>query len=220
MDWLPQGSSPLGERFDMIWKRGVRLVASAAIAFALSAAAAIGLGAAVTDNALVQILVTALAALAFWVPFFFVVLSVDRWLNRRRMRQGDGETGYAAAAGNPRDDQVWRQLFAAAPAEAPRLSVLRRSLERSRQSLGRAGLDPDAHELCILIDRRLPDLIRHELETLPPDDRHRRQKVGELIDLVEQFARHCSRRGANDGADAAFEAEVLRRRFEARMTEF
>jgi len=218
-DWKPQRSLPFGERIDLAWKRGLRLVTRAAIAFALSTAAAIGVGAAVTDNALGQIFVMILAALAFWIPMFFIVLRIDKWIARRASDHGTA-LGSAPPAASSRDDDVWRRLFAVAPAESQRLAVLRRSLERSRLSLGGAKLDPEAHELCLLIDRRLPDLIYHELEILPPDDRHRRQKVRELIDLIEQFARHCSRTGATDGAEDKFQAEVLRRRFETRMTEF
>lgn len=210
---------PFGERLDLLWERGVRLVMSAAIAFAFSTVAALAVGAAVTDNALVQILVTIMATLAFWIPLFVVVVRVDKWLANRG-KDHSVAPGSAPPEANSRDDEIWRRLSAAAPAETQRLAVLRRSLDRSRLSLGSADLDPEAHDLCILIDRRLPDLIHHELEILPPDDRHRRQKVGELIDLVEQFARQCSRKGSLDGSDAGFQAEVLRRRFEARLTEF
>lgn len=216
---MPPEAPPFGERINLLWKRGVRLVARAAIAFALSTAAAIVLGAALTDNAFAQIVVTALGALAFWIPFFFVVLRVDQWLAGRGRRLGPGPGG-AAPAVNPRHERAWRRLSSVAPGERQRLAALRRSLERSRHSLGGAQLDPDAHELCILIDRRLPDLIEYELEMLPPDDRHRRQQVGELIDLIEQFARHCSRSGGAGSVDAAFEAEVLRRRFRSRLAEF
>lgn len=219
MNWIPEEAVPFGERIESLWKGGIRLARCGAIAFALSAVAAIGVGAAVTENSLVQILVTALAALAFWVPSFLIVLSVERRITRRATDQGDAPGG-AAQSANPRDDEAWRRLFAVAPAESSRLAVLRRSLERSRQSLGRADLDPEAHELCILIDSRLPDLIHSELDILPPDDRGRRQKIRELVDLVEQFARYCGRRGSGDAADAGFRAEVLRRRFETRLTEF
>lgn len=219
MNWRPPGTLPFGERIDLLWKSGLRLVTRAATAFALSTAAAIGVGAAVTDNALVQILVTVLAALAFWIPLFFIVLRVDNWIARRATDHGSAPSPAPPAASSC-DDVVWCRLFAVAPAESRRLAVLRRSLESSRLSLESAELDPDAHDLCILIDRRLPDLIHHELEILPPDDRHRRQKVGELVDLIEQFAHHCSRRGSPDGTEARFQAEVLRRRFETRMKEF
>lgn len=215
MNWMRPEVMPFGERIDFLWKRAVRLVLRAAIAFALSTAAAIGVGAAVTDSALAQVLVTVLAALAFWIPSFLIVLGVDKWLARRGTRHGS-----ARPTSSSREDDVWRRLFAAAPAEAQRLTVLRQSLDRSRLSLGSAELDPEAHELCILIDRRLPDLIHHELELLPPDDRHRGQKVRELIDLVEQFARHCSRREFSGESNVEFQAQVLRRRFEARLSEF
>jgi hypothetical protein len=204
---------------NLLWRRGLRLLARAAVAFALSTAVAIGLGAAITDSALVQILVTVLAAVAFWAPLFVIVVRVDQWFERRRMK-AESSSAKAQAAMGSIPDELWRRFAAVAPTQTQRLDVLRRSLERSRVSLGSVELDPDANELCILIDRRLPDLISHELECLPPDDLHRAKKVGELIDLVEQFARHCSRRGSAAGSDAAIQAEVLRRRFEARLAEF
>jgi hypothetical protein len=217
MNWMASEDPPRGGRTNVLWERGVRFVKRGAIAFAMSTAAAIGIGAAVTENAFVQILVTILIALAFWIPFFLIVLKADKWLASRRTRRA---SGIAEPTTNLGADVVWHRLFAAAPWDAHRLIAIRRSLERSRQSLGGAELDPEAHELCILIDRHLPNLINRKLEILPPDDQHRRQKVGELIGLLEQFARHCSGRGSETGSDATFEAEVLRRRFEARLTEF
>lgn len=215
MNWMPPETPPFGERIDFLWKRGMRFVSRAAIAFALSTAAAVGLGAAVTDNGLVQTLITVLAALAFWVPSFLIVVRVEKWFAHRSAHHGTAPPQTSSP-----DDDVWRRLFALAPAHSARLAVLKRSLQRSRLTLGSAELDPEAHELCILIDRRLPDLIHHELEVLPPDDLHRRQKIRELIDLVEQFARHCSRRGSTEEGKAEFQAKVLRRRFEARLSEF
>lgn len=215
MNWVPPEVLPFGERINVLWKRGVRLVIRAAIAFGLSTAAAIGVGAAVTDSALAQILVTVLAALAFWIPLFVIVLGVDKWLARHVARRVD-----APPKATSHEDDVWRRFFALAPTELHRLATLKQSIERSRLSLGNAKLDTDAHELCILIDRRLPELIHHELEMLPPDDLHRREKIRDLINLVEQFARHCGRKGLADDADAEFRAKVLRRRFEARLSEF
>ena len=80
-------------------------------------------------------------------------------------------------------------------------------------------MDPDANDLCILIDRRLPELIDRELDSLAPDDRGRTKQLDELVDLVEQFARHCSR-SREGGSHAEREAAILRRRFEHRLTEF
>ena len=59
-------------------------------------------------------------------------------------------------------------------------------------------MDADAGELCAMIDKRLPDLIDHELDSLAPDSRGRDRQVGELVDLVEQFVRHCGAK--RDGA--------------------
>ncbi len=80
-------------------------------------------------------------------------------------------------------------------------------------------MDSDAGELCAMIDKRLPDLIDHELDSLAPDSRGRDKQVGELVDLVEQFVRHCGAK--RDGAvdHSAYQAEVLKRRFEARLND-
>mgnify|MGYP006186018425 CR=1 FL=1 len=61
-------------------------------------------------------------------------------------------------------------------------------------------------------------LIHRELDHLAPDDRNRRRQIGELIELIEQFARHCSRKRSGDKAIAAHEAAVLRRRFESHLS--
>ena len=80
-----------------------------------------------------------------------------------------------------------------------------------------ARLDPDAHDLCVLIDRRLPELIERELDSLPPGDRERRERLSSLIALVEDFARHCGRKRDGSPAGSDYQAEVLRRRFEERL---
>ena len=217
MDVMPTYQSALNERMTAIWRRGVRLAARLAIAFGLSVATAILLGAAVTDNAFAQIVVTILGAVGFWLPFLFVVARVDRFLQRRRSpraRDAGPDRASSAAA-----EQGWRRLMAIAPGHSQRIAILQRSIDRSRLALGKVDLDPDAHDLCVLIDRRLPELIHRELDTLPPDDRNRRRQIGELVDLIEQFARHCSRKRSGDTGAAGFEAAVLRRRFEAHLSD-
>ena len=216
MDVMPTHEQSLGERMTVIWERGVRLVRRLAIAFGLSTATAIGLGAAITNNAFVQIVVTVLAALGFWLPYVFLVARVERFLDRRRSRRV--ERAAMDRGSSDEADESWRRLSAMAPGHSERLSVLRRSLEESRHSLGSAELDPDAHDLCVLIDRRLSELIHRELDTLPPDDRNRGRQISELVDLIEQFARHCSRKRSGDVDLAGHEAAVLRRRFEAHLS--
>jgi len=205
------GYPPLDDRLSQLWRQGLRFATRVAIAFGLSAASAIMLAAAVADNAFVQILVIGFATIAFWIPSLLLILSIERMFTRRAKpasRQTIDVTALPLAAG-------WDRLVAVAPRQSERIRVLQRSVERSRTSLGSEKLDPDAHDLCVLIDRRLPELIDRELDELPPDDRDRGKKVEELIDLVEQFARHCSRSG---GSDPRFNAEVLRRRFEERLS--
>ena len=109
-------------------------------------------------------------------------------------------------------------LTAAAPGQGERLLAMQRSLEASHRSFRAAELDPEAHDLCLLIERRLPELIDHELDSLPPDDRGRRRQVTELVDLVEQFARHCGRKRDGDRSASTYQAEILRRRFEDRLS--
>jgi hypothetical protein len=203
---------PFGERIDSFVRRGMRIISRLAMGFGLSAIAAIFLGAAVTDNGFVQVLVTAFATIALWIPAFLLILGVERLFTRR-------PRPFPAATGAPAlTNDSWSRLAAIAPSQAHRVQVLQRSFERSRLTLGSADLDPDAHDLCVLIDRRLPELIDRELDDLPPDDRDRGKRLDDLIDLVEQFARHCSRRGSGEDGLPRYDAQVLRRRFEERLS--
>lgn len=199
-------------------RRGMRVAKLLAISFALAVVAAIGVGAAATDNAFAQILITAVATCALWLPLFFLITGVERLFTRKPARRQP--TAVSAPASGQEEDRIWRRLAAAAPHDAERIGVLRRSIERSRLSLGKAELDAGANDICLLIDRRLPQLIEHELDDLAPDDRGRRKQIGNLIALIEEFARDCSRRNTGDSSEARYNAEVLRRRFEAHLASF
>lgn len=216
MDPYPTHAA-FGQQLNSWWDRAVRLATRLAIGFGLAVVAAILLGAAVTDNGFVQVLVTAFAALGLWIPFAVLVTRVDRHFADRRVRRAS-KAAARFATGGPADDS-WSRLAAVAPRYSERITVLQRSLDRSRLALGKADLDPDAHDLCVLMDRRLPELIHRELDTLPPDDSNRARQIGDLVDLIEQFARHCSRKRSGEVDDAGFEAAVLRRRFEERLSD-
>lgn len=218
MDMRPAYPS-LNDRMTSYWERGVRIATRFAIAFGLSTLAGIGIGFAVTDNVLAQIFVTVLAAFALWIPFVVGVARFEGWREARRNRKALAGLPIAQQANKP-FEQDWQRLWAVAPTERSRLSAIKSSIDRSRLALGKAELDPNAHDLCVLIDRRLPELIRHELDDLPPDDAGRRRQVGELIDLVEQFARHCGRQRDGVSSGKSREAEILRRRFEARLADY
>lgn len=199
----------LNDRFAEIAARGMRIAKYLAMSFALAVVGGIAIGAAVADNAFVQIFVTFLAAIALWLPILLAALWVDSRLDRfRRGKPAAAETIIEVTA----VDASWTRLVRAAPAERERIGAIQRSLASSHLALRDAALDPDAHDLCVLIDRRLPELIDRELDALPPDDRGRREAVASLITLVEQFARHCGRADS-----ASYGAEVLRRRFEERL---
>lgn len=191
--------------------RGVRIVKYMALSFALAIVAGIAIGAVVADNAFVQIFVTVLCAFGLWLPILIGALAVDARLERRRSRPSrPGATMVEATA----VDASWVRLARAAPGQQERIGAIQRSLASSHRALRDARLDPDAHDLCVLIDRRLPELIDRQLDSLPADDRGRSESVESLISLVEQFARHC---GRTRGERAGYEAEVLRRRFEEQL---
>ena len=217
MDFYLGQPPSFDERLTSWWDRAVRLATRLAIAFGLAVVAGILLSAAVTDNGLVQVIVTAFAALGLWIPLAVLVTRIDRFFADRSARRArNAERGRAK---DQRSDDSWSRLAAVAPRHSERLSVLQRSLDRSRLALGSADLDPDAHDLCVLMDRRLPELIHRELDTLPPDDTNRARQIGDLVDLIEQFARHCSRKRSGEVDEAGFEAAVLRRRFEDRLAD-
>jgi hypothetical protein len=194
--------------------RALRLGKRMALAFALAVAAAIVTAAVAVDNLFGQLFIIALVTFAAWLPILFGILWIERMFGRRKRPAAAAATVDVAAS--PVAEAYWRRLTRAAPHERERIEGLRRSVERSRQRLGEARLDPDAHDLCVLIDRRLPELIDRGLDALPPDDRGRRNEVGKLLDLVDQFARHCGQ-GRNADAGSEREAEILRRRFEQRL---
>lgn len=208
----------VSERMTDYWERGVRIATRFAIAFGLSTLTGIGIGFAVTDNVLAQIFVTVLSAFALWIPFAVGMARFDGWRNARRNRKALAALPIAQHA-NKDFEQDWQRLLSLAPTERSRLSAIKSSIDRSRVMLGKAELDPIAHDLCVLIDRRLPQLVHYELDDLPPDDAGRRRQLGELIDLIEQFARHCSRERDGVAGGSSRDAAILRRRFEARLSD-
>ena len=218
MDMRPAYPS-LSERMTNYWERGVRIATRFSIAFALSTLTGIGIGFAVTDNALAQIFVTIFSAFALWIPFVVGVARFEGWRNARRNRQA--MTALPIAQPFNKDfERDWQRLLSLAPWERSRLLAIKSSIDRSRLALGQADLDPEAHDLCLLIDRRLPELVRYELDDLPPDESGRRRQLGELIELVEQFARHCGRHRDSVSSGTTREAAILRRRFEARLADY
>lgn len=204
---------PYHDNVGRVVERGIHLGKRVALAFGLSALSAIILGAVVTDNGFVQLLVTFFAAISLWAPILLAILWVERALKKKPAEVVVEAKDVSAVSDGPH----WQRLMRAAPDQQERVIGLQRSIERSQLRLAAANLDPEAHDLCILINKRLPDLIDRNLDTLPPDDRGRRSQVGELIDLVDQFARHCGRHGADESAAHDREAEILRRRFEERL---
>ncbi len=205
---------PFDDSVGALWRKGLRLVRNLAISGALAGVGGLVLGAALTDNWLAQIFVTLFAAAVLWLPMLGVTIWASGLFGRRR----DAPLA-AAAPADARLAESWRRLSLAAPRQRERIVTLQRSIGRSRTSFAVASLDADAHELCAMIDRRLPDLIDHELDSLAPDSRGRDRQIGDLVDLVEQFARHCGSKRDGAAVNSAYHAEVLKRRFEARLND-
>lgn len=218
--YSPYPPGPFEDGLTTLWRQGLRLARNVAIAGALAGLGGIFLGAALTDGWLAQIFVTLFAAFLLWLPMIGVVVWAGRLLGGRRhavQNQVDVTPNKVDS-----DDPLaasWRRLGLAAPRQRERIVTLQRSLDRSRTSLAAQEMDSDAGELCAMIDKRLPALIDHELDSLAPDSRGRDRQVGELVDLVEQFVRHCGSKRDGAGDDSAYQAEVLKRRFEARLND-
>ncbi len=218
--YSPYPPSQFEDGLTNLWRQGLRLARNVAIAGALAGLGGIFLGAALTDGWLAQIFVTLFAAFLLWLPMLGVVV----WASRIFGRRGRAVPNHIDVTPNKVDPDnplaaSWRRLSLAAPRQRERIVTLQRSIERSRTSLAAKEMDSDAGELCAMIDKRLPALIDHELDSLAPDSRGRDRQVGELVDLVEQFARHCGTRRDGAGDDSAYQAEVLKRRFEARLAD-
>lgn len=216
--YSPYPPSPFEDGLASLWRKGLVLARNVAIAGALAGLGGILLGAGLTDSWLAQIFVTLFAALMLWLPMLGVIV----WASRLFGRQRRAVPSVIEATPNPAETRLsssWRRLGVAAPRQRERIVTLERSLERSRTSFAATKMDTDAHELCAMIDKRLPDLIDHELDSLAPDSRGRERQVGELVDLVEQFVRHCGRKRDGAADDSAYQAEVLKRRFEARLND-
>ena len=208
----------LSERMHHYWERAIRIATRFAIAFSLATMMGIAVGFAVSDNVLAQIFITLFTAFALWIPFVVAVTKFEKWRARPRRPKAASAVPVELRGSNA-FDRDWQRLTALAPTQRERLAAIKSSIDKSRLALGKAYLDPDAHDLCVLIDRRLPELVAHELDDLAPDDTSRRRQVGELIDLVEQFARHCGRQRGGISGGRSREAEILRRRFEARLAD-
>lgn len=216
--YSPYSPSPLEDGLGNLMRQGLRFARNVAIAGVLAGLGGLVLGAALTDGWLGQIFVTLFAAFLLWLP----MLGLTMWVSRMLGRRGQAVPAVVDVTPNKPEDRLsssWRRLSVAAPRQRERIVSLQRSLDRSRTSLSNAALDADAGELCAMIDKRLPDLIDHELDSLAPDSRGRDRQVGELVDLVEQFVRHCGAKRDGAADSSAFQAEVLKRRFETRLAD-
>lgn len=129
------------------------------------------------------------------------------WFRRRR----------AAVPVNP-FSTAWNKLEVEAVGAESRVAVARRSCERFRATLKGAPLDPEAHSLLVIVERRIPELIEARLGRLKEcDERQRSLIVDDLLDLLERFAADCERRQRQPADEAYSEDAVLTAHIEAHL---
>lgn len=202
-----------------LYQRALSLLIRLALGGMLAAVGGIAVGAAATDGGLVQLLVTGLAAMALWIPAFLLVSRLAAWRRRRRIRQ-------ASVAGSPAGgkdaparptvaiDAAWSKLALAA---GPRHGDVRRiegQLAQVWRALPSQSLDPQTHELQLLMGRRIPELIETRLSCLPLRRRERAEAVDELLHLLADFAQDSAGRYEQLAVDNRNRHAIVRRRIE------
>jgi hypothetical protein len=111
--------------------------------------------------------------------------------------------------------QVWDRLEDEAPHQAARISIARRSSERSRQALKARHLEFSAHSTLVMLERRIPELIDSELKFAAEQPSRAGMKIiDELVDLLERFAADCERQLSSDHRLGAPETRLLRQHIE------
>lgn len=202
-----------------LYRRGVSLLTRLALGGMLATVAGILIGAAATGGGLVQLLVTVLAIFALWIPAFLLVSKVASWRSRRRMREASSAPP-ARAVPSTRPSPVeaidasWNRLALVA---GPRHSEVRRieaQLAEVWRALPAQSLDPQTHELQLLIGRRIPQLIETRLSCLPLRSRERANAVDELLDLLADFTQDSVGRYERLAVDGHHKHEIVRRRIE------
>lgn len=111
--------------------------------------------------------------------------------------------------------QVWDRLEDEAPHQVARISIARRSSERSRQALKARHLEFSAHSTLVMLERRIPELIDSELKFAADQPGRAGMKIiDELVDLLERFAADCERQLGSDRRLGAPETRLLREHIE------
>ena len=94
-----------------------------------------------------------------------------------------------------RIEAAWDALAGEAIGSENRVLVARRSCTRLREALKARPLDPHAHDLLVLLEKRVPELIEGRIKrTVGADERQRSLVLEDLLELLERVAAECERR--------------------------
>lgn len=205
-----------------LYQRGVSLLLRLTLAGMLAVLAGIVVGALATGGGLVQLLITAIAATALWIPAFLLVSRIAAWRRNRRMRDclqvpPARSSSAKTTGGSASPDAAWSRLSLAAGVHRAEVRRLEAQLAEVWRALPNPSLDPQVHELQLLIGRRVPELIETRLSCLPLRRDEREQAVGELLDLLGEFTDDTMRRYEGLAISGRQRHEVVRRRIQGHL---
>lgn len=206
-----------------LYRRATSLLARLAVGGMVAVVAAILLGAVATSGGLIQLLVTLLAAVALWLPAFFLVSRVADWRRQRRRRATLRRPfEQSAVAGDQtsepaRIDAAWSGLAQVSGSRAPEVRRLEQQLASVWRALPSQSLDPQVHEMQLLIRKRIPELIDTQLTCLPLRRSERGAAVDELLHLLSDFTADSVERYDRLAGSGREQHQVLRRRIEGHL---
>lgn len=202
-----------------LYRRGLSLLTRLALGGMLAAIAAILIGAVATGGGLVQLLVTAFAAFALWIPAFLLVSRIAEWRRRRRIREAlsvESRRGRAAGGVAPlaQIDAAWGSLALAVGERRSEVHRIEQQLAAVWRGLPANSLDPQVHELRLLIGRRIPQLIDTQLACLPLSRSRRAAETDSLIELLHEFTSDSVRRYEAIAISRQSDHAIVRQRIE------
>ncbi len=215
-------SGALGGFGMALYQRSVSLLLRLAVAGMLAVLAGIVIGAVAGGGGLVQLLITAMAATALWIPAFLVVSRVAGWLRKRRLRdtlRTSDQKGTVAEAAAPAAtiDMAWSRLALVAGPHRADVRRMEAQLAEVWRALPGQSLDPQVHELQLLIGRRVPELIETRLSCLPLRRDERELAVGDLLKLLGDFTQDTVGRYESVATAGRQRHEIVRRRIEGHL---
>ena len=205
-----------------LYRRATSLLARLAVGGMVAVVAAILLGAVATSGGFIQLVVTLLAAVALWLPAFFLVSRIADWRRQRRRRATLRRPLEQAVTGDrtsepARLDAAWSGLAQVSGSRAPEVRRLEQQLAFVWRALPSQSLDPQVHELQLLIGKRIPELIDTQLTCLPLRRSDRGAAVDELLHLLADFTADSVERYDRLAGSGREQHQVLRRRIEGHL---